>query len=62
MSMPDEEEDSSGSSDGELLIKKKPINMVVVAFSSLAKIVGECSIMHSPPALFFLKRRLAPAH
>ena len=25
---------------------------VVVAFSSLARILGECAIIHSPPALF----------
>ena len=40
--------------------------MVVVAvvdFSSLARILGECSTIHSPPALFFfLKRTLARAH
>ena len=37
---------------------------VVVAFSSLARILGECSTLHSPPALFFffLKLRLARAH
>ena len=27
---------------------------MVAAFSSLARISGECSIIHSPPALFFL--------
>ena len=27
--------------------------VVVVAFSSLASIKGECSTIHSPPALFF---------
>ena len=27
--------------------------MVVVAFSSLARILGKCLIIHSPPALFF---------
>ena len=26
--------------------------MVVVAFSSLARSLGECSTIHSPPALF----------
>ena len=37
---------------------------VVVAFSSLARILGECSTIHSPPALFFFffKWRLARAH
>ena len=37
---------------------------VVVAFSWLAQILGECSTIHSPPALFFfffLKWRLARA-
>ena len=29
------------------------IIVLVVAFSSLARILGECSIIHSPPALFF---------
>ena len=35
----------------------------VVAFSSLARIWGQCSTIHSPPALFFffLKWRLARA-
>ena len=28
--------------------------MVVVAFSSRARILGECSTIHSPPALFFV--------
>ena len=28
--------------------------LVVVAFSSLAKIWGECSTIHSPPALYFI--------
>ena len=35
--------------------------MVVVevgAFSSRAKIWGECSTIHSPPALFFLKMEI----
>ena len=27
--------------------------MVVAAFSSLARIWGECSAIHSPPSLFF---------
>ena len=33
-------------------------------FSSLARILGECSTNHSPPALFFFffKSRLARAH
>ena len=37
---------------------------VVVAFSSLVRILGECSTIHSPTALFFfffLNRRLARA-
>ena len=29
------------------------LNIMVVAFSSLAKILGECSTICSPPALFF---------
>ena len=34
----------------------------VVAHSSLARILGECATIRSPPALFFfLKRRLARA-
>ena len=28
--------------------------VLVVAFSSLARILGECSTIHTPPALFFL--------
>ena len=28
--------------------------VVAVAFSSLARISGECSTIHSPPALFIL--------
>ena len=36
------------------------VYVVVVAFSSLARILGECSTSHSPPALFF-KWRLACA-
>ena len=36
--------------------------MVVVAFSSLAKIWGECSTIYSTPALFLWKWRLARAH
>ena len=37
--------------------------MVVVAFSSLARVLGECLTIHSPPALlFFLKWRLAHLH
>ena len=43
-----------------------PVTMVVVvvAFSSRARILGECSTIHSPPALFFFffKWRLARAH
>ena len=27
--------------------------LLVVAFSSRARILGECSIIHSPPAFFF---------
>ena len=38
------------------------ITVVMVAFSSRAKIWGECSTIHSPPALFFLKWRLARSH
>ena len=30
--------------------------MVVVAFSSLARNLGECSTIHSPPAFFFFFR------
>ena len=47
----------------------KQVVVVVVAFSSLARILGECSTIHSPPALlsfffffFFGKWRLARAH
>ena len=29
------------------------VHLVVVAFSSRARILGECSATHSPPALFF---------
>ena len=37
--------------------------VMVVAFSSRARILGECSTIHSPPALFlFLKWRLARAN
>ena len=37
--------------------------VVVLAFFSLAKIFGECSTIHSTPALFFfLKWRLGFAH
>ena len=32
---------------------------MVVAFSSRARILGECSTIHSPPALFFLLKWLA---
>ena len=35
---------------------------MVVASSSRARILGECSTVNSPPALFFLKWRLACAH
>ena len=34
---------------------------LVVAFSSRTRILGECSTIQSPPALFFLKWRLARA-
>ena len=34
---------------------KKKKKVVVVTFSSLARIFGECSIIHSLPALFFFK-------
>ena len=39
--------------------------LMLVAFSSIARIFGECSIIHLPPALFFfffLRWRLARAH
>ena len=36
--------------------KFKVDQMVVVAFSSRARILGECSTIHSPPALFFFQR------
>ena len=36
--------------------------LVAVASSSLAKISGKCSTVHPPPALFFLKWRLARVH
>ena len=36
--------------------------VVVVGFSSHARILGKCSTIHFPPALFFLKWRLACAH
>ena len=38
--------------------------VVVVALSSLERILGECSTIHSRPLLFFffLKRRFARAH
>ena len=37
--------------------------IVVVAFSSRARILGECSTIHPPSLLrFFKKRRLARAH
>ena len=36
--------------------------VVMVAFSSLVMILGICSTIHSPPALFFLKWRLACTH
>ena len=37
--------------------------VVVVAFSSLARILRECSTIHSPPGLLvFFKWRLARAH
>ena len=38
------------SSTAELFVTKLD---AVVAFSSLARIFGECSTIHSPPALFF---------
>ena len=38
-------------------------NQLVLAFSSLARSLGECSAIHSPSALFiFLKWRLVRAH
>ena len=39
--------------------------VVLVAFSSLARILEDCSAIHSPPAVFFVlfvKWRLARAH
>ena len=36
--------------------------VVMVAFSSRAWILGKCSTIHSPPALFFFKWRLARAN
>ena len=40
-----------------------PLVVVVVTFSSLVRILRECSITHSPPALnFFLVWKLARAH
>ena len=41
-----------------------PFVIVVVALSLLARILGECSIIHSPPVcfLFFFKWRLVHAH
>ena len=36
--------------------------VMVVAFPSRARILGECSTIHSPLALLFLKWRLARAH
>ena len=36
--------------------------VVVVAFSPHVKIFGECSTIHSMPALFFLKWRLDRTH
>ena len=33
--------------------KGDTVMMVVVALSSLTRILGECSTIHSPPALFF---------
>ena len=47
------------------LIKGRPAisrSVEVVAFSSRARILGEYSIIHPPPALFFVKWRLARAH
>ena len=34
-------------------LRRRVCHSVVVAFSSLARIVGECSTIHSLPALFF---------
>ena len=50
-----------------LLLRQAGLDkVVVVAFFSLGRILGECSTIHSPPALFFpfffLKWRLARAH
>ena len=38
----------------EGMFKSISIAMLVVAFSSLARIFGECSTIHFPPALFLL--------
>ena len=35
--------------------RKYMVVVVVVAFSSCARIFGECSTIHFPPALFFVK-------
>ena len=36
--------------------------VVVVAFFLRSRILGQCSTIHSPPAFFFLKWRLAHSH
>ena len=47
-----------GGGDGVVVVV-----VVVVAFFSLARILGECSTIHSPaPLFFFLKWKLACAH
>ena len=38
---------------GLLSVKVVVVVVVVVAVSSLARILGECSTIHSPPALLF---------
>ena len=43
------------------IVRLRPV-VVVVAFSSLAGVLGECSTIYSPPALFFFKWRLCGAH
>ena len=44
------------------LTRQSALAVVVVAFSSLARIWGECSTIHPPPRFFFFKWRLARAH
>ena len=44
------------------LVTTNDLILVMVAFSSRARILGECSTIHSTPAIFFLKWRLARAN